>query len=372
MKFTIERANLLKTLSHVQSIVEKRNTIPVLSNVRIEALEDGISFKATDMDTEITEIVDAKTIETGATTAPAHMLYDIVRKLSDGSEVEITFPDEKGQLTIASGRSKFSLSTIGVEDFPVISGDKLPVNFVMEKEELKDVIDRTKFAVSTEETRYYLNGVYMHAKKEGDAKVLRVVATDGHRLACVESPLPKGAEDLAGVIVPRKTVTEIRKLLDDNNADHITISMSENKVRFAFEDITLTSKLIDGTYPDYERVIPTDNDKNLELGVKDLSSAVDRVSVVAERTRAIKMITGNSKVTIITSSPDLGSAQEELEAKYEGESVEIGYNFRYLLDILQEVKGDAVRISFADASSPSVIHDTTDSSAIYVLMPMRV
>ena len=152
MKFTIERANLLKSLSHVQSIVEKRNTIPVLSNVRIEAMEDGISFKATDMDTEITEIVDAKTIETGATTAPAHMLYDIVRKLSDGSDVELTFPDDKGQLTIASGKSKFSLSCIGVEDFPVISGDKLPTNFVMAKEELKDVIDRTKFAVSTEET----------------------------------------------------------------------------------------------------------------------------------------------------------------------------------------------------------------------------
>ena len=148
--------------------------------------------------------------------------------------------------------------------------------------------------------------------------------------------------------------------------------MSDNKVRFAFEDVTLTSKLIDGTYPDYERVIPTDNDKNLEIGVKELSSAVDRVSVVAERTRAIKMITGTAKVTITTSSPDLGSAQEELEAKYEGESVEIGYNFRYLLDILNEVKGDSVRISFADASSPSVIHDTTDSSAIYVLMPMRV
>ena len=352
MKFTIERANLLKSLSHVQSIVEKRNTIPVLSNVRIEAMEDGISFKATDMDTEITEIVDAKTIETGATTAPAHMLYDIVRKLSDGSDVELTFPDDKGQLTIASGKSKFSLSCIGVEDFPVISGDKLPTNFVMAKEELKDVIDRTKFAVSTEETRYYLNGVYMHAKNEGEAKVLR--------------------ENMVGVIIPRKTVGEIRKLLDDTGADEITIAMSENKIRFTMEDITLTSKLIDGTYPDYERVIPTDNDKVLELGVKDLASAVDRVSVVAERTRAIKMLTAKNHVTITTSSPDLGSAQEEVEAKYDSEALEIGYNFRYLLDILAEVKGDSVRISFADGSSPSVIHDTSDSSAIYVLMPMRV
>lgn len=372
MKFTIERSVLLKTLNHVQSIVEKRNTIPVLSNVKIEAMEDGISFKATDMDTEITEVVDAKTTETGATTAPAHMLYDIVRKLSDGSDVDIIFPDEKGQLSIASGKSKFALSTIGVEDFPVISGDRLPVNFSMAKEELKDVIDRTKFAVSTEETRYYLNGIYVHAKNEGEAKVLRVVATDGHRLACVESPLPQGAESMNGVIIPRKTVGEVRKLLDDTKAENIAVSLSENKIRFTMEDVTLTSKLIDGTYPDYERVIPTDNDKVLELGVKPLAEAVDRVSVVAERTRAIKMITAPNHITITTSSPDLGSAQEEVEAKYDSESLEIGYNFRYLLDILAEVKGETVRISFADGSSPSVIHDTSDASAIYVLMPMRV
>ena len=372
MKFIIERSILLKTLSHVQSIVEKRNTIPVLSNVKIEALPDGISFKATDMDTESTEIVDAKIQEQGATTAPAHMLYDIVRKLSDGSEVELTFPDDKGQLTISSGKSKFSLSCIGVEDFPVISGDALPINFSMSVAELKGVIDRTKFAVSTEETRYYLNGVYMHAKTTGAASVLRVVATDGHRLACVETPLPQGAESLNGVIIPRKTIAEIRKLLDDTSAETVTVSMSDNKVRFTLDNITLTSKLIDGTYPDYERVIPTDNDKSLEMSVKDLAVAVDRVSVVAERTRAIKMITGTNHVIITTSSPELGSAQEEMEAVYNGEVLEIGYNFRYLLDILAEIVGDTVKISFADASSPSVIHDTSDSSAVFVLMPMRV
>ena len=372
MKFIIERSVLLKTLSHVQSIVEKRNTIPVLSNVKIEALADGISFKATDMDTEITEIVDAKISEQGATTAPAHMLYDIVRKMSDGSEIELTFPDDKGQLTIASGKSKFSLSCIGVEDFPVISGDTLPINFVMPVNEFKGVIDRTKFAVSTEETRYYLNGVYMHAKNNGATSVLRVVATDGHRLACVETPLPKGAENLNGVIVPRKTVGEIRKLLDDTSIENVTISMSDNKVRFTLEDVTLTSKLIDGTYPDYERVIPTDNDKSLEMSVKSLASAVDRVSVVAERTRAIKMITGTNHVSITTSSPELGSAQEEIDATYNGEVLEIGYNFRYLLDILAEITGDVVKISFADASSPSVIYDTSDNSAVFVLMPMRV
>ena len=281
MKFTIERAVLLKTLSHVQNIVEKRNTVPVLSNVRIEAGNEGISFKATDMDTEITEVVDAKILENGATTAPAHMLYDIAKKLTDGSEVEFVYPDEKGQLSIASGHSKFSLSTIDVSDFPAISAESLPTSFVMKREDLKDVIDRTQFAASTEETRYYLNGLYIHPKNEGDTKVLRIVATDGHRLACVEAPLPQGAESMQGVILPRKTIGEIRKLLDDATTDEVVISLSDSKVRFVLEDITLASKLIDGTYPDYERVIPTSNNKILELNVKSLATAVDRLSVLA-------------------------------------------------------------------------------------------
>lgn len=372
MKFVIEKTVLLKTLNHVQNIVEKRNTVPVLSNVRIEAGNEGISFKATDMDTEITEIVDAKIMENGAITAPAHMMYDIVRKLTDGAEVELVYPDEKEQLSIASGRSKFSLSTIGVEDFPVISSDELPTNFVMKRDELKDVIDRTQFAASTEETRYYLNGLYIHPKDEGETKVLRIVATDGHRLACVESPLPEGAAGMQGVILPRKTVAEVRKLLDDTNAELVKVSLSDSKVRFVMEDITLASKLIDGTYPDYERVIPTNNNKILELKVNDLAKAVDRVSVVAERTRAIKMIANKNHVIVTTSSPDLGSAIEEMEATYDAESLEVGYNFRYLLDILAEIKGETAQFSFNDSSSPSIIHDTSDASAIYVLMPMRV
>ncbi|MBR5598634.1 MAG: DNA polymerase III subunit beta [Alphaproteobacteria bacterium] len=372
MKFTIERAHFLKSLSHVQSIVEKRNTIPVLSNVRIEAKGSTINFKATDMDIEITEIVEATVIEEGATTAPAHMLYDIVRKLSDGSDIEITYPDEKGALRIASGRSKFSLSTIGVEDFPVISGDNLPINFEINKDELKTLIDRTQFSASVEEARYYLNGLYVHAKTEADTNVLRVVATDGHRLACAESPLPQGAEKLEGVIIPRKSVLEIRKLLDDATSDTVSMSLSENKVRISFEDITLTSKLIDGTFPDYERVIPTENNKVLEVNVKELASAVDRVSVVTERNRGIRLITDKNRVTIVAVNAELGNATEELEAVYDKESIDTGYNFRYLLDILAQIKGEKVRFSLSGNTAATVINDTSDGSAIYVLMPMRI
>ncbi len=372
MKFTIERVHFLKTLSHIQSIVEKRNTIPVLSNVRIEAKGSTINFKATDMDIEITEIVEANVSAEGATTAPAHMLYDIVRKLSDGSDIEITYPDEKGSLSIASGRSKFSLSTIDVGDFPIISGDDLPINFEISKDELKTLIDRTQFSASVEEARYYLNGLYVHAKNEGETKVLRVVATDGHRLACAESPLPEGAEKLEGVIIPRKSVLEIRKLLDDASIDNVKMALSENKVRLSFEDITLTSKLIDGTFPDYERVIPTDNDKVLEVNVKELAAAVDRVSVVTERSRGIRLITDTNHVTIAASNAELGNATEELEARYDKEPIDTGYNFRYLLDILAQIKGEDVRFGLSSNAAATVINDTSDNSAIYVLMPMRI
>ncbi len=371
MKFTIERANLLKTLNHVQSVVEKRNTIPVLSNVKIEASASSLSFKATDMDIEITENVEVQGATAGVTTAPAHTLYDIVRKLPDGSQVEVEYPSETGQMVVSSGRSKFTLACLPVEDFPVMTGDDMPYNFKISSEDLKSIIDRTKFAVSTEETRYYLNGIYVHAAEDDGVKVLRAAATDGHRLACVEVPLPAGAESIPGIIVPRKTIAEIRKLADEVSGE-IEVSLSANKIRFSFEGIVLTSKLIDGTYPNYEKVIPKDNDKILEIDVKELISAVERVSIIAERSRGIKVTMQAGGMVLSSSSPEAGSAVEEVEASYESDSMEIGFNYRYLLDILQEVKGDTARFCMADSSAPAVISDISDTSALYVLMPMRV
>ena len=371
MKITIERASLLKSLAHVQSVVEKRNTIPVLSNVKLEAKDGKLTLNATDMDMEIAEIVDADVETNGATTVPAHTLYDIARKLPDGTQVELIYPDSKGHLTIAAGRSKFSLACIDVADFPQISGENLPTNFSMKAEELRDMIDRTRFAVSTEETRYYLNGIYIHRKDNGEISSLKAAATDGHRLATVEYLLPAGAENLTGIIIPRKAVNEIRKIADETEED-ILISMSESKVRFKFDNIILSTKLIDGTYPDYERVIPKDNDKVLEVEVSTLRQAVERVSIVSERSRGIKFAVSNNLITITASSVESGSAMEEVEASFEGNLIEIGFNFRYLLDILNEIKGDSVRLLLADSASPTILKDESDVSATYVLMPMRV
>lgn len=372
MKLTIERATLLKSLNHVQSVVERRNTIPILSNVKIEGRGDRVSLNATDMDLDIVEGVAAEVQRPGATTAPAHTLYEIVRKLPDGSQLELDQSGGDGLLVLRSGRSKFSLPALPVEDFPVMSGGELPFNFALTADELKGVIDRTRFAISNEETRYYLNGIYLHAASSAGVPVLRAVATDGHRLARVEVPLPEGAAGMPGVIVPRKTVGELRKLLDEASED-VKISLSESKIRFAFNDAEMTSKLIDGTFPDYERVIPMDNDKVLEVDCRSFSQAVDRVSAIStERSRAIKLSVEKGMLTLSASSPEQGSAVEELEASYDASPLEIGFNSRYLLDIMGQIEGDAARFAMADAASPTVVREVTDGSALYVLMPMRV
>jgi DNA polymerase-3 subunit beta len=372
MKLTIERAALLKSLNHVQSVVERRNTIPILSNVKIEGRSGQLSLNATDMDLDIVEAVAADVARPGATTAPAHTLYEIIRKLPEGSQVEIEQSGDDSQLILRSGRSRFTLASLPVADYPVMSGGDLPYSFILGADDLKGLIDRTRFAISSEETRYYLNGIYLHAASSSGVPVLRAVATDGHRLARVEVPLPEGAPGMPGVIVPRKTVAELRKLLDETNVD-VTVSLSETKIRFAFDDAVMTSKLIDGTFPDYERVIPADNDKVLEVDCKSLAQAVDRVSAIStEKSRAIKLSVEKGGLTLSASSPENGSAVEELEASYDAGPMEIGFNSRYLLDILAQIEGDAARFAMADAASPTVVREVTDSSAVYVLMPMRV
>ncbi|MBP5858056.1 DNA polymerase III subunit beta [Marivibrio halodurans] len=371
MKLTIERAALLRALNHVQSVVERRNTIPILSNVLIEAKDGALGLTATDMDIAIVERVAADIATAGATTAPAHTLYDIVRKLPDGAQVDIETAGDSERLTLKSGRSRFTLSTLPTDDFPVMSGGDMPHEFELDADALRALVDRTRFAISTEETRYYLNGIYVHAA-DGDHPVLRAVATDGHRLARVEIPLPDGANGMPGVIVPRKTVGELRKLIEETNGG-IAIALSETKIRFAFGDAVLTSKLIDGTFPDYERVIPSGNDKIMTVDCDDFAEAVDRVSTIAtEKMRAVKMKIEGDQMELSASSQENGQAVEEVGIDYGKEAIEIGFNARYLLDIANQVEGETAEFVMADSSSPTIVRDPKDPGALYVLMPMRV
>src|SRR5215218_5641081 len=351
MKATIERATLLKSLGHVQSVVERRNTIPILSNVLIEATEGGgLRLMATDLDLQIVETVEANVTQPGATTVSAHTLFDIVRKLPEGSQVEISAAE--GKMQVVAGRARFNLSTLPRDDFPVIAEGDL----------------QTRFAISSEETRYYLMGIFLHVVEEQ----LRAAATDGHRLARITVPKPDGADGMPDVIVPRKAVAELYRLLEEVEGT-VEISLSPTKVRFGLGSAILTSKLIDGTFPDYNRVIPTGNDKLLKLDTKTFSAGVDRVSTIAsEKTRAVKMAVDRDKVTLSVTSPENGLATEELPADYGSDGLEIGFNARYLMDILSEIDGDTVEVHLADAAAPTLLRENDKSNALYVLMPMRV
>jgi DNA polymerase-3 subunit beta len=370
MKLTIERGALLKALAHVQGVVERRNTIPILSNVQLGAEAGRLSLTATDLDIAVVEAIGAEIDQPGGTTAPAHTLFDIVRKLPEGAQVQLTHTDNR--LAVKAGRSTFALACLPRDDFPVMAEGDAPVSFQVSALDLKRMIDRVRFAISTEETRYYLNGIYLHATEEKGVKLLRAVATDGHRLARIDLPLPAGAAALQGVIVPRKTVGELRKLLDEASGE-VTIGVGESKIRFAFGDVVLTSKLIDATYPEYERVIPTQNDKLLEVEAKPFATAVDRVSTISsDKSRAVKLSLEKDRVTLSATSPENGSATEEVAATYPAKALEIGFNSRYLMDIAAQIDGDTARFLLADAGAPTVIRDAGDDSVLYVLMPMRV
>jgi DNA polymerase-3 subunit beta len=370
MKATIERATLLKSLSHVQSVVERRNTIPILSNVLLEASADGsIRLMATDLDLQIVESVSAAVDQPGATTVSAHTLFDIARKLPEGSQVELSAAD--GKMQINAGRARFNLSTLPRDDFPVIAEGELPTKFELPAQTLRQIIDKTRFAISTEETRYYLNGIFLHVSDEAQP-VLKAAATDGHRLARVTVPRPDGAEGMPDVIIPRKCVAELRKLLDEVDGS-VEVTLSPTKVRFGLGSAVLTSKLIDGTFPDYSRVIPTGNDKMLKIDPRSFEEGVDRVATIAtEKTRAVKMALERDKITLSVTSPENGTAAEEVPGDYASEGFEIGFNARYLLDILGQLEGDTIEVHLADAAAPTLIRENDKSPALYVLMPMRV
>jgi len=372
MKVTVERAELLKSLGHVHRVVERRNTIPILGNVLIKADKGTLSLKATDLDLEVTDSIAAEVSPAGSTTVPAHMFYDIVRKLPEGAQIVLEGSGDRAVLSIRAGRSRFTLQTLPESDFPDLAAGEMSHSFALPAADLKRLIDKTQFAISTEETRYYLNGIYLHSAGSAKEPMLRAVATDGHRLAQCELPLPEGAAGMPGIIVPRKTVNEVQRLIE-NGEGEVGIELSAGKIRFTIGNVVLTSKLIDGTFPDYARVIPANNDKILTVDKKDFEAAVDRVSTVAsERGRAVKLSIAGGRLVLSVTNPDSGSATEEIEVDYAADPLDIGFNSRYLLDIAAQIEGEVAVLKLADPGSPTLIQDKDAKGALYVLMPMRV
>ena len=372
MRLVIERSELLRALSHASSVVERRTTIPILSNLLLRAGKDTISLKGTDLEREVVESAPADIAQAGALTVSAHLLHDIVRKLQDGAQVTIETAADGGRLTLISGHSRFYLPTLSADEFPDLAAGEMSHEFELEAQDLKRLIEKTRFAISTEETRYYLNGIFLHGATTAGKAMLRAVATDGHRLAQVELPCPKGAEGMPGVIVPRKTVHELHRLIEDATST-VAVGLSPTKIQFRAGTVTMTSKLIDGTFPDYARVIPQANNKVMVVSNAEFATAVDRVSTVStDRGRAVKLNIDRDRLVLSVVNPDGGSATEELPVDYDADPLEIGFNARYLLDISGQLEGDSARFMLADPGSPTTVRDSGDENALYVLMPMRV
>ena len=375
MEFKINSSDLLKALSHIHGIVEVRHTLPILSNIILKAKDNELTLSSTNLDIYCADKIKAEVSIAGEISVSAVTFFEIVKRLPSGSEVIMTMEEGENEIILKCGRSKFNLSTLKTDDFPIISDNDLSTNFVLSADELIRIIDKTKFAVSNEETRYYLNGIFLHKADRNSIQFLRAVATDGHRLAQYDIPLPQGAEEITGIIIPKKTIFELRKVLDDANGD-VSISLNENKIKFTFNDLKIISKVIDGTFPDYTKVIPQNNNKNFKTNNNELKNAIDRVSAVAaneeSKSKAIKLSLEDNKLNLSVESQSKGSANEIIDISYDGDKVDIGFNSKYIIDICNEVDGEEVDISLLDSVSPAIILDKTDENLFFVLMPMRI
>ncbi len=372
MKITIARETLSPALAALSRVVERRNTIPVLSNVLLRAEGDRLALRATDLDIQAMTSLPAQVETAGAITVPAHTLTDIVRKLPADAQITLEQDAKATSMTVRAGRSRFNMHTLPESDFPDITTGELPHRFALPAKEIVDLIAKVSFAISSEETRYYLNGIHLHpATIDGEAKLI-AVATDGHRLSRLALAAPDGSDGMPGVIVPTKAVTEIARLAKDAEGD-LSIELSTTKIRVTAGETSLTSKLIDGTFPDYQRVIPSGNDKLATLDAEAFEKAIDRVSTISsERGRAVKLSLSDAGLALSVTNPDAGEAREELEPEYDGAPIDIGFNARYLLDVLGVLGGDTVLMKLADPGSPAVFQKRDGDSLLVVLMPMRV
>lgn len=372
MQFEIGKSSLLKILSNVNGAVERKNTIPILLNVKIEARAGKLNFTTTDMDIVITATTsEATIIEEGATTIPAQLLYDIVRKIPEGVTINLQLQDNGNLAVIKYGKSKFTLPCLDPIEFPVLSEGEMTHNFIVSSTELARIIDKSKFAISNDETRYYLNGLFLHVTKNNEGKFeLRGVATDGHRLALSSFEHADFVEEIPGIIIPRKTVNEIRRIIDGEGS--IKISLSKSKIQVKCSNATIISKLIDGQFPQYNQVIPKHNDKIVEIDKKTIFDAIDRVATIAnDKHRTIKLVLESGKILLQVSSSDGGFADEEIAIGFEGDKIEAGFNSRYLMEIISQINSDSISFKFNDNFSP-VIVNSPEMSGLYVIMPVRV
>ncbi len=367
MQFEVAKQVLLKAIANVNGAVEKKNTIPVLQNIKIEAKDDKVVLLATDMDILVTSSFESDMKTSGSTTVPAQMFFDIVRKIPDGSSVMIS-QDSPTIMQIKSGKSKYSLPCIDASEFPNLSEGELSAEIEVEAEKFAKMIDKTRFAISNDETRYYLNGLFLQALQKDSGFELRTIATDGHRLAL--SFLVSDLKAPFGVILPKKSVAEIRRIIDGSKK--VKIAVSRVKIKITTDQTTIVSKLIDGEFPDYDKVLPKNNTQIAVINRRNFFDCVDRVSTVAtDKHRSIKLIIENGKMSLQVNTNDGSFAYEELDVNYSGERIETGFNSRYLLDIIGQIDKEELLMRFKDGASPALI-EAKDMSSVFVIMPVRI
>ena len=375
MKLQLSKSNFVKSLSFVQNIVESKATIPILANVLLEAKQGRLNVSATDMDITIFDKIKINSIETeGSTSVPAHTLYNVIKELPDDNPIDLSYDQNNKKLHLISSKSKFIFSCLSKDEFPISSSETFKISFDLKSDILKEIIDKTYFATSNEETRYYLNGLYIHTITLNNKNYLRAVATDGHRLAQYQiSAPPTITKNNFGVIVPKKLIFELRKLIDDLK-ENIKIDLSERKIKFSFNETIIVSKLIDGKFPDYEKVIPKDTNNAFSIDRKKFLESINRISTISsEKSKAIKLNLNKDKITISASNlEEGGSGVEEINIKYNGPSLDIGFNSGYLKEIINQFALEEITILFSDSTTPTIIKDSTKSDSLYVLMPMRV
>lgn len=366
MKFTIDRETLLKPLQQVIGVVERRQTLPVLGNLLVVAGKDGLQMTATDLEVEIQSNVKLDVKEGGEITLPARKLADICKALPEEARIEIGIKDQKAQ--IRSGKSRFTLSTLPAADFPVVDKIQSDSEFSIPQNRLKELIDRTQFSMAQQDVRYYLNGLMLEIGKG----LLRAVATDGHRLALCDMDVDLNSPNPRQVIVPRKGIQELQRLLDDSEAP-VQVEIGSNHVRVRTDDVCFTSKLVDGRFPDYERVLPKGGDKRVLADRELFRQALSRTSILSnEKYRGIRLNLEKNNIRIQAHNPEQEEADEEFEVNYQGAGLEIGFNVTYLLDVLATVRSDEVELTLSDSNSSCLIRQPGTDQYRYVVMPMRL
>ena len=371
MEFSINRDIFLKSLSHAYGIIEKKTTLPILSNVLIEAKNKKIKIIATDLDIIYSEEILVEDIKKeGSTTTSVSILYDILRKLEPNSKVELNLLSPN-KLKLISGNSKFNLLCLPSDNFPLSEEDISDKTFEISSQQLLKLLNKTKISISNDETRHYLNGIYLHKIQLENKSFLCGVATDSHRLSSSSVEIASSA-NIESIILPKKTIFQLISLLEQTN-NPIKISNNKSKIKFEMDIGVLISKVIDGRFPDYNKVIPKDNDKTLEIKLNDFKNSIDRVTTVSsDRKEGLKMFITKDNLQLTVNNPNSGEGVENIKAKFNSSDLNISFNSRYLSDIASLIENESIVINLKDSGSPVLIKDFLDKNSFHVVMPMKI